>query len=1024
VKVSFATTVGKNHRVEHTSDFLTWTFYPGAIYGMGQTADYYVYEGEPPATAPPPPVGGPEVNDQYLFFVTAFSDGSAVASWSGVGGQACKAYLASFSMLNAGQVLSGVASLTIGSTYNLTVFVGSGTKLAAYTTLTAPPGEAKTLSKLSSQVTIVKNALISQAANPSQPLTPRLFDDRGEALHQFFRVRAFELDSNFDSIPDHVQLASGTLAATYNQDLDNDGIPNGYDRDIMSQAADPARYLLLSNVFINEVLMSNDFTNVDEDCHPNDWVELFNPTNASIDIGDWYLSDKGGSDRTKWTIPTGTTIGSGQFLVVWASAKNRTILASPLHTNFNYSAGNYITNENPEPVYLSRYENSTLVTKDYLLAGSTANFGPQRPDVSFGRYPIATLVNGQWRTSLQTGYMVLPTPGTQLAPGKFSGLHNIEGALGFCLAPTFLGNAPGIYTDTSSPSSPGDPEGGDPGIPASPPTVSVTISAVSGTAIHYTTNGATPSRYSELYPGSFGTNRTLIVRAIAAKDGWLPSASVTRSFLFKEDILGTSPQGTTPTDQQGARDADNKFIGHLYNYPETTENIAYPMLYTMVASAVSSNRNAISTELSNVPIVSIVSSVPEFFQVSTGGLYPNSGKTEGGGVDPRGRNWERPCSFEIIEPGNTTSKQANAAVLITGGSSILQSTTRKHNLRIKFDSTYGPEFLKYQLFPGWAQDEFYNFNLKNPTHDSWSNTWSGDVRSPATYCNEAFIRDTHRAMGHDGPNTRWCQLFINGIYWGPYQIVERIDDRYMDAHFVTGTYTVVKQNGEAVSGDYSEWQSLINLVDNFVTTPSAGKPALYQQITALVDVDNYIDYLIANTYGQNGDWPGSNWRAAKLNAVGAKWRFFIWDAEWTCRQGEQTASPVSILDIAEGPAVLHSYMKDYQPYRDAFSLRLNRAFKVIGADAGSGSLIVATAKSRFQTTMGRFDDVIYSESARWGYMAKAIPFTKSDPSYLPGNTELGDWDRSTNYILNTWLPQRQAPFLNAYQAAGLYVPIP
>jgi hypothetical protein len=277
------------------------------------------------------------VNDQYLFFVTAFSDGSAVASWSGVGGQACKAYLASFSMLNAGQVLSGVASLTIGSTYNLTVFVGSGTKLAAYTTLTAPPGEAKTLSKLSSQVTIVKNALISQAANPSQPLTPRLFDDRGEALHQFFRVRAFELDSNFDSIPDHVQLASGTLAATYNQDLDNDGIPNGYDRDIMSQAADPARYLLLSNVFINEVLMSNDFTNVDEDCHPNDWVELFNPTNASIDIGDWYLSDKGGSDRTKWTIPTGTTIGSGQFLVVWASAKNRTILASPLHTNFNYT---------------------------------------------------------------------------------------------------------------------------------------------------------------------------------------------------------------------------------------------------------------------------------------------------------------------------------------------------------------------------------------------------------------------------------------------------------------------------------------------------------------------------------------------------------------------------------------------------------------------------------------------------------------------------------------------------------------
>ncbi len=938
-------------------------------------------------------------------------------------------------MRNGGQVLSGVVSPTIvpaspALPYNLTVFIFPGTKQAAYTALTAPPGEAAILQKLSTQATVVKNALVNQTANPTQPLPPRLFDDRGQAFDQFFRVREYEVDSNFDGIPDHVQLTQPNPQKTYNMDLDSDGIPNGYDRDLLnpSDPAYAAKYNLLSNVLINEVLMSNDFTNADEDGQSGDWVELYNPTNAAINIGGWFLSDSGGSNRTKWTIPAGTTIGSGQFLVVWASGKNKTNPAAVLHTNFSFGAGSFSPLQNPEPVYLSRYVGATLTTVDSFVPGSTPNFSAQKPDVSFGRYPVATLVSGQWRTSLQTGYMILPTPGTQVAAGKFSGAHNITGALGFCQPPTFTGSNPGIYTDTSTPGTPGDPEGGNPGTPASPPTITVGLNPpAGGGAIHLTFNGANPTRYSELYSGPMGANRTLIVRAITAKDGWLPSPSVTRSFLFKEDILGTSPQGTTPTNHQGARDASNQFKGLLYKYPEATEQPGYPMLYGMNASAISAKKNAMSMELSTVPIVSIVSSVAEFFEVSTGGLYPNSGKTENNDAgDTRGRDWERFCSFEIIEPGNNTFKQANAAVLITGGSSIYQNTTRKHNLRIKFDATYGPDFLKYQLFPGFSHDEFYNFNLKNTTHDSWSNTWGSDLRSPATYCNEAFILDTHRAMGHDGPRTRWTHLFINGIYWGPYQVIERIDERFMQAHDVlSANYTVVKQYGEAVSGDYAEWQSLMNLVDDFPSTPAANKPALYSQITALVDMGNYIDYLIANTYGQNGDWPTNNWRAARMkNFPSAKWKFFVWDAEWTLRQGEQTSSPVAWINWGGGPADIHYYLKDYQPYKNAFSARLNRAFKVIPGDSSSGALITATAKARFQAAMGRFDDVIHCESARWGDMAKAIPFAKSDPSYLPGNTQRGDWDRSTNYILNTWLPQRQTPFLNAYQSAGLYVPAP
>ncbi len=116
-------------------------------------------------------------------------------------------------------------------------------------------------------------------------------------------------------------------------------------------------------------------------------------------------------------------------------------------------------------------------------------------------------------------------------------------------------------------------------------------------------------------------------------------------------------------------------------------------------------------------------------------------------------------------------------------------------------------------------------------------------------------------------------------------------------------------------------------------------------------------------------------------------------------------------------------MPCYKPYKNAFSVRMNRAFKTIAGDAGSGSLLPAAVQARFQAAMGRFNTVIFSESARWGDMAKTVPYTKSDPSYLPGQSR-GDWDRSTRYILNTWLPQRDTAFRNAFQTAGFYTPIP
>ena len=46
-----------------------------------------------------------------------------------------------------------------------------------------------------------------------------------------------------------------------------------------------------------------------------------------------------------------------------------------------------------------------------------------------------------------------------------------------------------------------------------------------------------------------------------------------------------------------------------------------------------------------------------------------------------------------------------------------------------------------------------------------------------------------------------------------------------------------------------------------------------------MDLTNFVDYLIVNTYGATWDWQHNNWRAARERVTNGKFRFYVWDAE-------------------------------------------------------------------------------------------------------------------------------------------------
>ncbi len=99
---------------------------------------------------------------------------------------------------------------------------------------------------------------------------------------------------------------------------------------------------LSAKVWISEFMADNDGSYLDEDGDSVDWLELFNDGAAAVDLSGWTLTDDA-LELDQWVFPNGTVIGPNQYLVVFASKKNRRIVGAPLHTNFSLKrSGEYL----------------------------------------------------------------------------------------------------------------------------------------------------------------------------------------------------------------------------------------------------------------------------------------------------------------------------------------------------------------------------------------------------------------------------------------------------------------------------------------------------------------------------------------------------------------------------------------------------------------------------------------------------------------------------------------------------------
>ncbi len=146
-----------------------------------------------------------------------------------------------------------------------------------------------------------------------------------------------------------------------------------------------------SSVYISEFMASNGDTLADGDGEFSDWLELYNNDSAEVDLTGWYLTDDS-TNLTKWQLPA-TTLGAGEYLVIFASSKDRAVAGAELHTNFKLtSGGEYLALVQPD---------STTVASAYA-----PSYPAQFRDVSYG-----------FDATLNERYFNAPTPGATNGSG-------------------------------------------------------------------------------------------------------------------------------------------------------------------------------------------------------------------------------------------------------------------------------------------------------------------------------------------------------------------------------------------------------------------------------------------------------------------------------------------------------------------------------------------------------------------------------------------------------------------------------
>lgn len=233
----------------------------------------------------------------------------------------------------------------------------------------------------------------------------------------------------------------------------------------------------------------------------------------------------------------------------------------------------------------------------------------------------------------------------------------------------------------------------------------------------------------------------------------------------------------------------------------------------------------------------------------------------------RGSAWQRAVNIQYIEDG---AFQFN----VQGGIRLNGNATRsfpQKSLRL-----YAPEGGFNHAFFGSAYPTNYEHLILRNSGNDWGRTLFRDIL-------------THEVMGGTAVEVqpyKQANVYLNGEYWGIHNLRPRMNENYLAAQYGVALeeLTVLEKNAELYFGKGKRATEFKSTIDS-LSAQDLSDPTIYKQATDLLDLDNFIDYLWAEIYVVNTDWPQNNVKFFRTHPKGqknqaAKWKFILNDTDY------------------------------------------------------------------------------------------------------------------------------------------------
>ncbi|MBN1669921.1 MAG: fibronectin type III domain-containing protein [Kiritimatiellae bacterium] len=315
------------------------------------------------------------------------------------------------------------------------------------------------------------------------------------------------------------------------------------------------------------------------------------------------------------------------------------------------------------------------------------------------------------------------------------------------------------------------------------------------------------------------------------------------------------------------------------------------------------------------------------------------------------------CTAKFKYPGDSTYRfSVQCQIRNHGRRAVHQSL--KRSFRLRFQRELGPARLNYPVFERAPLNpttvaNHDNIVLRGQGNEHWRNNprmWLDYI----TCIRDAWTRNAQIAMSGVGPHGSWAHLYVNGTYWGLYNVCERPDAAFAAIHLGGG------------KDDWASKRDADGSLTRYDTMVSLARQGQFDQVKDYLDIEPFIDYILLNWYTGMGDWSESNHWNVQRNTAGGKAYFFAWDGEFAFKSKSTDSRPV----VVDWSGVNLNGETEFDDIWDgligssAFRTLVNqRAWKHLKND---GALTDAHSLARWDTLKSFIRADMQQELDRWG----------------------------------------------------------